>query len=120
MVLTALIGARQLGKALSKPRMLNALLEYGSIAPEALKAQAKRRLIPSSIVKLVRALNDQILGEDEQIDLDDIRRAIAAAEKTIRFAEPLVRHVSPIGTDRKVRWSNWQRGIGADVGDLLY
>tara|TARA_R110002020_G_scaffold14631_2_gene51789 strand:+ start:358 stop:2769 length:2412 start_codon:yes stop_codon:yes gene_type:complete len=120
MVLTALIGARQLGKALSKPRMLNALLEYGSIAPEALKAQAKRRLIPSSIVKLVRALNDELLGEDEKIDLDDIRRSIAAAERATRFAEPLVRHVSPIGTDRNIRWSNWQRGIGADVGDILY
>ena len=105
-VLTALIGARQLGKALSKPRMLNALLEYGSIAPEALKAQAKRRLIPSSIVKLVRALNDQLLGEDEQIDLDDIRRAIAAAERATRYFEPLVRHVSPIGTDRSIRWTN--------------
>ena len=120
MVLTALIGARQLGKALSRPRMLNALLEYGSIAPEALKAQAKRRLIPSSIVKLVRALNDELLGEDEKIDLDDIRRSITAAERATRFAEPLVRHISPLDTNRNVRWSNWQRGIGADVGDLLY
>ena len=120
LVLTALISARQLGKALSKPRMLNALLEYGSIAPAALKAQAKRRLIPSSVVKLVRVMNDQLLGEDEQIDLDDIRRAMAAAERASRFAEPLVRHISPLDTNRNVRWSNWERGIGADVGDLLY
>jgi len=128
-ILAVLGASRMLATALSKPNMLRALAEYGQSTPEVFKSRARRRAIPSSVIKFLRVWNAE-MGEENRIDVNDLTpdkmssgpedRALLEKllqyskeggillEKATRPIDPLIEHVSPIDEYGNVRWTGWR------------
>ena len=118
LVLTALGASRKLATALSKPKMLKALVEYGSKEPAVIKKKGIRRMAPSAVMKFVRIWNEE-MGEDEVIGDEDLKKLLEAMERASRIADPLVRHASPVDLHGNTRWHRFGNE-GAAMSDLLY
>ena len=125
LVLTALGASRKLATALSKPKLLKALVEYGSKEPGVVRKKAIRRMVPSAIQKVVRIWNEE-MGEDDAISAADQQEAQAILrgiyediERASRIADPLVRHASPVDLHGNTRWHRFG-SEGAAMSDLLY
>jgi hypothetical protein len=125
LVLTALGASRKLATALSKPKLLKALVEYGSKEPGVVRKKAIRRMVPSAIQKIVRIWNEE-MGEDDVISAADQQGAQAILrgiyediERASRIADPLVRHASPVDLHGNTRWHRFG-SEGAAMSDLLY
>jgi len=118
LIITALGASRKLATALSKPKMLKALVEYGSKEPGVIRKKAIRRMVPSAIQKFVRIWNEE-MGEEEIISSEDLREIYEAIERASRIADPLIRHASPVDLQGNTRWTRFS-GPGATLSDLLY
>ena len=118
LILTALGASRKLATALSKPKMLKALVEYGSKEPAVIRKKAIRRMAPSAVMKFIRIWNEE-MGEDEVIGDEDLKKLLEAMERASRIADPLVRHASPVDLHGNTRWHRFG-SEGAAMSDLLY
>ena len=111
LVILALGATRRLGTVLSRPKLLEALVEYGKADTKTLKTQALRRTKINSALKLARLLNAQF--PDDQIDIERIR--MSTRDVTV----PAERWVSPVDVRGGPKWTGWT-GAGATFEDVLY
>ena len=106
-IILALGATRRLGTILSRPKLMEALVEYGKLDTKTLRTKALRRQRINAALKLARILNNAF--PNDPIDLSQITDVTS----------PVQRWISPVDLRGGLKWTGWS-GPGANIEDLIY